>query len=103
MAPWKRSGAFSVTLWRAVDQNGVVLDILVQDRRDAKAARWFFKRLLRGLQYVPRVIISDFVPGNKIVVIYPAPLCGRGRWFDGFRGWSADVGLLPGGASAGCR
>src|ERR671916_297115 len=32
-------------LWRAVDQNGVVLDILVQDRRNATAAKRFFKRL----------------------------------------------------------
>jgi putative transposase len=46
-------------LWRAVDQDGVVLDILVQDRRNGKAARRFFKRLLKGLQYVPRVIITD--------------------------------------------
>ena len=46
-------------LWRAVDQDGVVLDILVQGRRDAKAAKRFFKRLLRGLQYVPRVIVTD--------------------------------------------
>ena len=41
-------------LWRAVDQNGVVLDILVQARHDADAAKRFFKRLLKGLQYVPR-------------------------------------------------
>jgi putative transposase len=47
------------SLWRAVDQNGVVLDILVQRKRDAKAAKRFFKRLLRGLQYVPRVIVTD--------------------------------------------
>jgi putative transposase len=33
-------------LWRAVDQDGVVLDILVQPRRDANAAKRFFKRLL---------------------------------------------------------
>ena len=46
-------------LWRAVDQHGVVLDILVQERRDAKAAKRFFKRLLKGLQYEPRVIITD--------------------------------------------
>jgi putative transposase len=46
-------------LWRAVDQNGVVLDILVQRKRNAKAAKRFFKRLLRGLQYVPRVIVTD--------------------------------------------
>ena len=46
-------------LWRAVDQNGVVLDILVQARRDANAAKRFFRRLLKGLQYVPRVIVTD--------------------------------------------
>jgi putative transposase len=46
-------------LWRAVDQGGVVLDILVQDRGDAKAANRFFKRLLKRLQYAPRVIITD--------------------------------------------
>ena len=34
-------------LWRDVDQNGVVLDILVQGRRNAEAAKRFFKRLLR--------------------------------------------------------
>jgi putative transposase len=43
----------------AVDQDGVVLDILVQERRNGKAAKRFFKRLLKGLQYVPRVIITD--------------------------------------------
>src|ERR1700685_1573156 len=46
-------------LWRAVDQDGVVLDILVQPRRDANAAKRFFKRLLKGLQYMPRVIVTD--------------------------------------------
>jgi putative transposase len=46
-------------LWRAVDQNGHVLDILVQSRRNAKAAKRFFRKLLKGLQYVPRVIVTD--------------------------------------------
>src|ERR1700744_2905641 len=46
-------------LWRAVDQDGVVLDILIQARRDANAAKRFFKRLLNGLQYEPRVIVTD--------------------------------------------
>ncbi|WOJ91642.1 IS6 family transposase (plasmid) [Methylocapsa polymorpha] len=46
-------------LWRAVDQDGVVLDILVQNRRDGKAAKRFFKRLLKGLRYEPRVIVTD--------------------------------------------
>ena len=46
-------------LWRAVDQDGDVLDILVQSRRDKKAAKKFFRRLLKGLQYVPRAVITD--------------------------------------------
>jgi putative transposase len=44
---------------RAVDQDGDVLDILVQSRRDKKAAKKFFRKLLKGLRYVPRVIITD--------------------------------------------
>ncbi|MCZ1021144.1 IS6 family transposase [Streptomyces noursei] len=46
-------------LWRAVDQDGNVLDILVQPRRNAKAAKKFFRRLLKELEYVPRVIVTD--------------------------------------------
>src|SRR5260370_13172488 len=46
-------------LWRAVDQNGNVLDILVQSQRNKHAAKRFFRKLLKGLQYVPRVIITD--------------------------------------------
>src|SRR5918999_2145908 len=46
-------------LWRAVYQAGNVLDILVQHRRDKKAAKTFFRKLLKGCQYVPRVLITD--------------------------------------------
>jgi putative transposase len=46
-------------LWRAVDQDGTVLDILVQRRRDQQAAKTFFRKLLKRCQYVPRVLISD--------------------------------------------
>ena len=46
-------------LWRAVDQHGVVLDIFVQDRRNAAAAKRFFKRLLHGLKYKPKRLITD--------------------------------------------
>jgi putative transposase len=46
-------------LWRAVDQLGDVLDILLQSRRDKKAAKKFFRKLLKRLRYVPRVIITD--------------------------------------------
>jgi putative transposase len=46
-------------LWRAVDQHGVVLDIFVQDRRNAAAAKRFFRRLLHGLKYKPRRLVTD--------------------------------------------
>jgi len=46
-------------LWRAVDQHGVVLDILVQERRNATAAKRFFKRLLAGLKFKPSRIVTD--------------------------------------------
>jgi putative transposase len=46
-------------LWRAVDQDGVVLDILVTSHRDSKAATRFFRKLLRGLRSVPRVLVTD--------------------------------------------
>src|SRR6266705_5916330 len=46
-------------LWRAVDQDDNVLDILVQSRRNKQAAKKFFRKLLKGCQYVPRVIITD--------------------------------------------
>ena len=46
-------------LWLAVHQHGVVLDILVQERRNATAAKRFFKRLLIGLKYKPKHIVTD--------------------------------------------
>jgi len=46
-------------LWRAVDQDGDVLDILVQSHRDKKAAKKFFRKLLKGLRYMPHMIVTD--------------------------------------------
>ncbi|MFE7766462.1 IS6 family transposase [Streptomyces sp. NPDC057438] len=46
-------------LWRAVDQDGNVLDILVQDRRDKAAARRFLRRLMKRTGAVPRVMVTD--------------------------------------------
>src|ERR687886_1841628 len=46
-------------LWRAVDQEGNLLDILVQSRRNKVAAKKFFRKLLKGCTYVPRVLITD--------------------------------------------
>ena len=60
-------------LWRAVDQDGDVLDIL-----DKKAAKKFFRKLLKGLRYVPRVIITD-------------KLCGKGRRAAQYRALQSEV------------
>ena len=46
-------------LWRAVDQNSQVLDILIQSRRNRQAAKRFLRKLLKGLRYAPRVLITD--------------------------------------------
>jgi putative transposase len=42
-----------------VDQDGIVLDILVQPRRSQAAAEDFLRRLVEGQGYRPRVIITD--------------------------------------------
>ena len=46
-------------LWRAVDQDGDVIDILVQPRRDRKAAKRFFRKLLKRQSREPRRLITD--------------------------------------------
>ena len=46
-------------LWRAVDQHGAVIDILVQSKRDRFAAMRFFRKLLNRTGRHPRVIITD--------------------------------------------
>ena len=46
-------------LWRAVDQEGIVLDILVQARRNQEAAEAFLRCVVEGCGYQPRVVITD--------------------------------------------
>ena len=46
-------------LWRAVDQDGEVVDVFLQVRRDGAAAKRFFKRLLRSHGSEPRKIVTD--------------------------------------------
>src|SRR6266446_10542496 len=48
-----------VYLWRAVDQSGEVLEVLVQSRRDKRAAKKFLRKLLKGLRSQPRAIVTD--------------------------------------------
>ena len=46
-------------LWRAVDQDGDVIDILVQSRRDRRAATRFFRKVLKGQGQSPHRLITD--------------------------------------------
>jgi putative transposase len=46
-------------LWRAVDQEGTVLDVLVQSRRNAAAAKRLMRKLMKKIHCIPRVLITD--------------------------------------------
>jgi putative transposase len=59
-------------LWRAVDQHGNVLDILIQGKRDEKAATRFFRGLLKHQGHPPRVLITDKL---LRIWLHTAPAC----------------------------
>jgi len=52
-------GGRRMYLWRAVDDEGEVLDVVVQKRRDHEAALKLLKRLLRNQPVEPEVIVTD--------------------------------------------
>ncbi|CAN7692788.1 IS6 family transposase [Phyllobacterium sp. LjRoot231] len=56
-------------LWRAVDQDGFVLDVLVQSHRNTKAAKRLIRKLLKKQGCVPRVMVTDklrsYAAGNR--------------------------------------
>jgi putative transposase len=54
-------------LWRAVDQEGFVLDVLVQSRRDKKAAKRLLRKLLKKQGRAPRVLITDKLKSDAAV------------------------------------
>jgi transposase-like protein len=70
-------------VYRAVDQYGQVIDVLVSPRRDAAAARRFFRRALATLKVAPSEVVTDAAQ------VYPAPasrrclrpILGRRRWW----------------------
>ena len=67
-------------LWRAVDQHGDGLDILVQSRRTAVAAKRFFGKLLKGLRYVPRVLVTDKLASYQVAHREVLPSVTHRRW-----------------------
>ncbi|EDX82681.1 hypothetical protein S7335_983 [Synechococcus sp. PCC 7335] len=67
-------------LWRAVDQHGTVLDILMQRRRNTAAAYRFFRKLLKSTGFAPRVIITDKLKSYSAG--FSISVCSRLRVFD---------------------
>jgi putative transposase len=53
-------------LWRAVDQDGDVIDVFLQKSRDGKAAKRFFKRLITSNQGEPRKIVTDKLGSYRV-------------------------------------
>ena len=54
------------SLWRAVDQDGDLIDILVHPRRDARAARRFFRRLLNRQRQEPVRLVTDTLGSSRV-------------------------------------
>ena len=106
-------------LWRAVDEDGDVLDILVQSRRNRRAAVRFFRKLLKNQGCVPRRLITDKLrsypaacrtvmpsvaaaPHQWIVLPTRGSVAGGGCWWDRWpsREWRHCLcGCLPASAS----
>ncbi len=53
-------------LWRAVDQDGDVIDILVQSRRDSRAAKRFFRKLLKTQGEQPSRLVTDLLGSYRV-------------------------------------
>ncbi len=68
-------------LWRAVDADGMVLDILVQERRNQEAAETFLRRVVEGCPDEPRVAVTDKLGsyGPAIKKVLPARSIGNTR------------------------
>jgi putative transposase len=75
-----RIGGRQRYLWRAVDQDGEVIDVLLQERRDTASARRSFRHVPGCLGGEPRTIVTDklgsyavarrelFVPGQRFLI-----------------------------------
>ena len=64
-------------LWRAVDQDGDVIDILVQSRRDCRAATRFFRKLLKGQERQPGRLVTDKLSSYRAAhrAVMPSVAC----------------------------
>ena len=71
-------------LWRAVDQNGEIVDILVQARRDRAAAERFFQHLLQRTDIVPHTVVTDRLRSYSAAIprVLPGIRHKRGHWLN---------------------
>jgi len=60
-------GGWLQYLWRAVDEDGDAIDVLVQSRRNRRAAVRFFRKLLKGQGCVPRRLITDKIYCDRVM------------------------------------
>ena len=69
-------------LWRAVDQDGDVIDILVQPRRDRRAAERFLRKLMKGQGREPRRLVTDKLGSYRAAhrVVMPSVVHETGRY-----------------------
>ena len=61
-----RIGGKQHYLWRAVDQDGEVVDVFLQNKRDGLVAKRFFRRLLKAHKSEPRSIVTDKLPSYGV-------------------------------------
>ena len=69
-------------LWRAVDQDGDVIDILVQPRRDRRAAQRFLRKLMKGQGQAPRRLVTDKLGSYRAAhrVVMPSVVHDTGQY-----------------------
>jgi DDE superfamily endonuclease len=69
-------------LWRAIDQDGDVIDIFVQPRRDQRGAERFFRKLLKGQQREPRRLVTDKLRSYEAArrTLMPSVVHDTERW-----------------------
>ena len=74
-------------LWRAVDQDGDVIDILVQPRRDGRAARRFFRKLLKRQRQEPLRLVTDKLGSYRVAhrVVIPCVTHDTNRYANRLR------------------
>jgi len=68
-----RIGGVRRYLWRAIDQDGEVIDVFLTEKRDAAAAKRFFRRILKASKQAPRRIVSDKLASYNVAHLELTP------------------------------